>query len=546
MDKSLSILIPARNEEFLGITIKNILENIEGNTEIIAVLDGYDTPIPDLPVDPRVKVIKLDKSIGQRAATNLACRESHATYVMKTDAHVAFSKGFDRILMEDIQDNWTVMPLMRNLHGFDWVCENGHKRYQGPEGPCTECKKPTHKEIRWIGKRNPQSWLFRFDRDMHFQYWRDRQNEFTNSITETMTIPGSCFMCTRAKYNELNLCDETLGSWGQQGVEVSCKTWLSGGKMMVNKKCWYAHMFRTQTGFSFPYEQSGAGQARARELTKDLFMKDKWDKAIHKFQWLIDKFSPITGWEKNITKGILYYTDNELDKKIADKCRKQLMKVESDTLPIVSVSLKPIEFGENISFPWKRGYLTCAKQIVAGLELLETDVVFFCEHDVLYHPSHFDFTPTSPDNYYYNMNSWMLRADDGHCLYYDHRSLSGMCCYRKTALHHFKERVKKIEALEKEAEGTGKVKSTKSGLEIPLREGIHRLGFEPGTHNRPERIDNLGCKDYRSEWPNVDIKHGHNLTRNRWKIEEFRDKSVSKSWKEAEEIPYWGKGKDII
>lgn len=546
MEKSLSILIPGRNEEFLGVTIKNILENIEGNTYVIAVLDGYDTPIPELPQDPRIFYIKLEKSIGQRAATNLACRIAKTKYVMKADAHVSFSKGFDRVLMETMQDDWTVMPLMRNLHGFDWVCPNGHKRYQGPEGLCVECKQPTHKEIVWVGKDNPKSWLFRFDRDLHFQYWRDHQKDFTGDFVETMTIPGSCFMCTREKYNELNLCDEYLGSWGQQGVEVACKTWLSGGKVMVNKRCWYAHMFRTQAGFSFPYQQSGSGQERARTLTKDIFMNDKWGKAQKKFQWLIDKFSPVPGWEKNITKGAIYYTDNQLDEKIFKMCQKQLMKVESDTLPIVSVSLKPIEFGENISFPWERGYLTCAKQIVAGLELLETDVVFFCEHDVLYHPSHFNFTPNSPDVYFYNTNSWMLRADDGHALYYDHRSLSGMCCYRKTAIAHFKERVKRIEALEKEANGTGMVKSMKSGLPIPLKEGIHRLGFEPGTHNREDRIDFLRAKNYRSEWPNVDIKHGHNLTQNRWKIEQFRDKSVAKSWKESDEIPFWGKGINII
>ena len=34
----LSILIPARNEMFLGKTIENILENAEADTEIIAIL----------------------------------------------------------------------------------------------------------------------------------------------------------------------------------------------------------------------------------------------------------------------------------------------------------------------------------------------------------------------------------------------------------------------------------------------------------------------------------------------------------------------------
>ena len=36
----LSLLIPARSEMFLSQTIENILENIEGDTEVIAVLDG--------------------------------------------------------------------------------------------------------------------------------------------------------------------------------------------------------------------------------------------------------------------------------------------------------------------------------------------------------------------------------------------------------------------------------------------------------------------------------------------------------------------------
>ena len=38
--KDLSILIPSRNEMFLENTIENIFANIEGNTEVIAVLDG--------------------------------------------------------------------------------------------------------------------------------------------------------------------------------------------------------------------------------------------------------------------------------------------------------------------------------------------------------------------------------------------------------------------------------------------------------------------------------------------------------------------------
>jgi hypothetical protein len=240
--------------------------------------------------------------------------------------------------------------------------------------------------------------------------------------------------------------------------------------------------------------------------------------------------------EKNdleeVTKGIIYYTDNRLDEKIMAMCQEQLKKVH---LPITSVSLAPIDFGENIVYPGERGYLTMAKQILTGLEDMTVDVVFFAEHDVLYHPSHFDFTPLKKGVYYYNTNSWMLRIDDGHGLYYFHRSLSGICAYRETLIKHYKERIKKIEALILESGNTGMVKSTENDEnEVPLKEGIHRLGFEPGTHSRPERIDYLPAENYRSQFPNLDIKHKHNLTKNRWTIDQFRDKSVAKTWKEVE------------
>src|SRR3989338_11315406 len=156
----LSILIPARNEEFLKRTIEDILSNIEADTEIIVVLDGYET---DLPTHPRLKVIHNPESIGQRASTNQAFKLSEAKYVMKLDAHCSFDKGFDVKMMKEMRDDWTMIPVMRNLHVFNWVCENGHKRYQSPSGPCKECGKPTKKDIVWIPKIKPQSTSYCFD-----------------------------------------------------------------------------------------------------------------------------------------------------------------------------------------------------------------------------------------------------------------------------------------------------------------------------------------------------------------------------------------------
>lgn len=307
----LSILIPSRNEEWLSETLEDLLKNIRGNTEIIVVLDGAPEVKP-LPKDPRITVIRYLQSVGQRAATNSACRLSRAKYVMKVDAHCAFDEGFDVKLMENMQDDWTVVPVMRNLHVFNWVCPKGHTRYQGPSGPCAECGEPTTKDVVWFAKPKPESYSYRFDTTLHFQYFREYKNnpkykeQHKTNLTETMSLQGSCFMLTRDKYWELNICDEEFGSWGAQGTEVACKTWLSGGKCIVNHNTWYAHLFRTQGGdFSFPYKQDNSQVEQARERSRKLFLDNTWPLQKYPLSWLVDRFAPVPDWHDGKDNGML-------------------------------------------------------------------------------------------------------------------------------------------------------------------------------------------------------------------------------------------------
>jgi len=304
----LSILIPARNEIFLKNTVEDILSKIEADTEIIVVLDG-EWANPPLEQHERLNVIHLSESIGQRAATNLACKLSKSKYVMKCDAHCAFSQGFDRIMIEEMKDHYTMTPLMRNLWAFDWKCMKcGKKWYQGPDP--TECQEKNYKgtgkpcdskkftrKVMWIGKHNPQSYSYRITNELEFKYWSDYRKRQVGDIVDTLGLPGSCFMLTRDKYWELDICDESWGSWGGQGSEVAIKTWLSGGEVKVNKKCWYAHLFRTQHGFSFPYPNPASEQKRAKDTLRSVFLADKWPKAKMKLQDLIAKFAPVPTWE---------------------------------------------------------------------------------------------------------------------------------------------------------------------------------------------------------------------------------------------------------
>ena len=296
--RDLSVIIPARNEEFLNHTVDDVLAHIEADTEVIVVLDGA-WPMKPIPDNDRLTIVHMASPVGQRAACNIGARVSQSKYVMKLDAHCAVGQGFDRIMIEDMQPDWTMVPTMYNLHVFNWVCPNGHRRYQSPSGPCEECGEPTEKEIVWHAKTNPETTAMRFDSDMKFQYWRQYKKRQQGDLVDTMSLLGACWLLERDRYHDLNICDEGHGGigWGQQGTEVSCKTWLSGGRLVCTKKTWFAHMFRTQGGdFGFPYPISGRDVRDAREYSKDLWLGNNWDKAIYPLSWLIERFKPIPGW----------------------------------------------------------------------------------------------------------------------------------------------------------------------------------------------------------------------------------------------------------
>lgn len=311
--KDLSILIPSRNEEFITRTVEDILEHVEADTEVIVLLDGQWPQIP-LPQHPRLNVIYCPESIGQRAGTNLAYELSQGRYIMKVDAHCSFDQGFDRKMLEIVQPDWTVVPAMRNLHAFNWVCKCGFEHYQDKGDKCPQCHGPMEKKMIWKPRRGTWNHSYAFDSTPHFQYFSEytrRPEQQGLALTETMSLQGSCFMLSREKYKELNICDDQLfGSWGSQGIEVAVKTWLSGGKVMVNHKTWYAHMFRTkqENGFGFPYQLPSGQTENAKQKAKELFFNNKWDKAIHPLSWLVKKFWPIKSGDK------IWWTEEDLNK----------------------------------------------------------------------------------------------------------------------------------------------------------------------------------------------------------------------------------------
>jgi len=561
----LSVIIAAREEEFLQNTIDDVLKKMRGDTEIIVILDGY-WPDNGMPIHERVTVVHHEESIGQRAAVNEGARISKAKYIMKLDAHCSVGRGFDLKLAKDCEYDWTVIPRMYNLWVFDWKCHKcGKRTYQADGKPekCEDCGTTDRfeKKIVWKAKTNPVSDFMRFNKDMKFKYWRSYKDrpEAQGEICDLMSSIGACFFMHRERFWDLGGMDEDHGSWGQFGTEVACKAWLSGGRHVVNKKTWFAHMFRTGKGLGFPWPMSGRAAQFARKYSQDLWLNDKWEKATRTLSWIVDKFSPIPDWHtpdpgsdkerkgkeskikkrqdrkldkerkhakiekpieepQQLTKGMVYYTDNRCEERIAHVVRNQILK-SCNGHKIVSVSQYPIDFGENIVVDFESSVLSMFKQILIGLKAIDTDIVFLVEHDVLYNKEHFEFTPTKKDVYFYNTNNWYVRPKDGKAITHTCQQVSGLCAYRDLLIEHYTAKVKKVED---------------EGFTL-------KLGYEPGNHKKPRGACNYKRDSFFTEKPLIDIRNGQNLSGVRFRKDQFRRQP--KNWQESDTIPHWGRTK---
>src|SRR3989338_1733267 len=121
-----------------------------------------------------------------------------------------------------------------------------------------------------------------------------------------------------------------------------------------------------------------------------------------------------TDFCKQMDKTIIYYTGNREDEAFEKKVRDIILRVKG-ALPLISVSQKPIDFGENICVgDVGQSYLNAFRQLLIGCERATTPYVVMAESDCLYpQAGYFDFTPTDPDIIYSYSNTWIMWKREG-------------------------------------------------------------------------------------------------------------------------------------
>jgi glycosyltransferase involved in cell wall biosynthesis len=282
----LSVIIPNRNSQFTTKTIEDILRNSVTNIEVIVNVDEkWCLPLVK---DKRVIYMHPANPIGLRKAVNAGANMAVGKYIMKIDDHCMVGPSFDKILIENHQsDRWIQIPRRYALDAENWKIGNeGDKKYP-----------VDYMYIDFPRKGKDH------DDGMHGVPWTQRRDERSDpkyDIDETPSMQGSCYFMSRNHYiNNLGgMSEEGYGQFAQESQELGFKTWLMGGKVVVNKKTWYAHLHKGTT-YGRMYKFPG-GTVEASNWSADHWLNNREPNMIHDFAWFIDtKFSDMPSWSKD-------------------------------------------------------------------------------------------------------------------------------------------------------------------------------------------------------------------------------------------------------
>lgn len=288
-----TIIIPSYQEIYLNRTLEDILEKAKGDIEVLVHVDkGLPEGFPEQNInDERVIFKYANTPVGMRAGINWGLSEAQGDYIMKVDAHCVFDEGFDVKLLEDMQDNWLVVPRRYALHADNWdrVTTLPIKDYHYLTWPWNS---PSHKRAMY-----PVAWNERTD---------ERKDIKEYIIDDTMSIQGSFWLAKRDYFMKHVgfLQEEGYSTFSGEQIETGMKYWLGGGEVKVNKKTWYAHLFKNKRYYGGvethqrDYKRDLKNHAGYRWYTKH-WINNQEPNMIHTFEWLVDKFWPLPNWPDN-------------------------------------------------------------------------------------------------------------------------------------------------------------------------------------------------------------------------------------------------------
>lgn len=284
-NNKVSVIIPARKEPYLLQTLNDLYAGAAGSIEVLVVLDGW-VPEYEIPERPGLKILSNTRPRGLRYCLNKAAEVVTGKYLMKIDAHCTIDEGWDAELKAECEDNWIVVP---RRYWFD--------------APTWTVKDKPHVDA--------MAYFYPFIRPYYPRLtarpWEARKLQRADVLLdEDMSYQGSCYFMQTSLIKRIGGWSEYgYGTFSSEPEEIGLQLQLGPlqGAIMRNKKTWYAHWSKPQSHWRAKPEDAGRCPDDEREAGNyycfDFWFNNRWDKRLHDFEWLVDKFWPIENWPDN-------------------------------------------------------------------------------------------------------------------------------------------------------------------------------------------------------------------------------------------------------
>jgi glycosyltransferase involved in cell wall biosynthesis len=267
-----SVLIPSRNERFLGRTIADVLAKAEGPIEILVSLDNdHGWAQEPLPQTRNVVYLQHAQPLGMRAGLAQLARAAQGEWLFKLDAHCIVCPGFDTQLVQSGRDNQITIPRRFKLDEKTWQPKSDFIDYE---------------HFIWPRKFRPIS--------LHGFRWDERTTSRAGiDLDDTLSFQGSAWFMAASHFERHQFFTDPgyEGLPQQEAEELGLTTWTSGGRVVVDKRIWYAHWFKGKEN-GIGYYISKPQARRCYEYSYRHWVLEQREA----FQGLIADFWPLPGW----------------------------------------------------------------------------------------------------------------------------------------------------------------------------------------------------------------------------------------------------------
>jgi len=250
----ISVLISTINDPHLIRTIEEIRKTADGEVEFIVINDGGE-PL----VVPDSIVISHPNMLGRRVSFNRAAKIASGNYLLITDPHCSMSEHWDTKMIESCGDKNLVFSVLRDMDE-DFVQRHGPYLHVSMNREYTE------------------------------KWWPKKPLKDCAVEEKSMCFTGCGWMIKKDRYWQLGGYDESLGKYGWDGPEWSCKMWMSDdpGKVILRTDVICGHIFGTNLKAKL-YRCEMIPKLKYLE-----YMNDKWGTKINN---LVEYFAPVPDWD---------------------------------------------------------------------------------------------------------------------------------------------------------------------------------------------------------------------------------------------------------